>query len=328
MMIRDNPHIASNNLQSTVSDIAINAYGDYFYRIERYNHDTVTKFSFDEPLTPIWQFSTMDSSDTAEGITSSNPHQLVFVSSTKAYLIRYGSKRAWIVNPSATTQAGFKTGELDLSAYVDAGDTDGVPEMDAGVVAGGKLFLLLQRLTGFPAVRNGYVAVFDVSTDSEIDTGMGSGGLLGIELTSNVQNPTGITASGNLIYVSSLGNYSDQGGIDEINATSYALNNLASGNPIGSVAIVNSTTGYYVDYISWGNTKIYPFNPTTMAVGTELTGVGNDHRTLAIDPVDNLWIADGTSGNSGIYVIDTSDNSRISGPVSTNLVPAGINFLE
>ncbi len=326
MMIYDKPYIASNNIHPTVSDISIDAYGGYFYRIKKYNYDTITKFSFDEPSIPIWQFSTMDGNDTAEGVTSSNPKQLVFASDTKAYLLRLGSKRVWIVNPSATTQADFKTGELDLSAYVDAGDTDGVPEMSAGVITGGKLFIIMQRLTGWPAVRDGYVAVFDVSTDTEIDTDPVNPGLLGIKLSSNIQNPTGITASGNTLYVSSLGNYSDQGGIDQVDATTYAVTNLFSGTPVQSVAIVNSTTGYYVNYISWGNTKVYPFNPSTMVVGTELSGVGNNQSALKVDPDSRLWIADGTTGHSGIYLIDTSDNSIISGPVSTNLVPKDIDF--
>ncbi len=324
VLLYDKPYMVSNNIHPTVSDISIDAYGKYFYRIEKYNYDTITKFSFDEPAVPIWQFSTMDGNDTAEGVTSSNPQQLVFVSDTKAYLIRLGSKRAWIVNPSATTQADFKTGELDLSAYVDAGDTDGVPEMSAGVITGGKLFIIMQRLSGWTIERNGYVAVFDVSTDTEINTGVST--LSGIELTTNIQNPTGITASGNTLYVSSLGNYFDQGGIDKVDAASYAVTNLLNGTPVQSVAIVNSTTGYYVNYIGWGNTKVYPFNPSTMVVGTELSGVGNNQSALKVDPDSRLWIADGTTGHSGIYLIDTSDNSIISGPVSTNLVPKDIDF--
>ena len=137
---------------------------------------TLPRWHVNAPNTPIWHFTTNDS-----GESDSNPYDLVFVNSTKAYLLRYGATKAWIVNPSATTQAGFKIGDLDLKAYADA---DGVPEMAKGVIADGKLFIILQRQDDFFCPSNtAYVAVFDVATDTEIDTGMGEGGMKGIPLS-------------------------------------------------------------------------------------------------------------------------------------------------
>ncbi|WP_373497933.1 hypothetical protein [Desulfococcus sp.] len=86
------------------SDITVAAYQNFFYRIERFQADNVTKFDISAPDKPIWQFSTNDPGDTG----SSNPYDLLFVSAEKAYLLRYGATRAWIVNPSATDASGFK----------------------------------------------------------------------------------------------------------------------------------------------------------------------------------------------------------------------------
>lgn len=173
-----------NNLTADVSDLAVNVFGDYFYRIQRYQSDTIMKFHIDSPgnvradvntADPdvIWQYSAMDSSDiTNEDLSSTNPHALVIYSQTRGFLLRYESRYAWIVNPSATSQSEFKSGTLDLSAY---GDTDGIPEMTDGIIVGEKLFIAMQRLyrdtdniwkTSSPS----YVAVYNAETGVEIDT--------------------------------------------------------------------------------------------------------------------------------------------------------------
>ena len=65
----------------------------------------------------------------------------------------------------------------------------------------------MQRLTGFNPIESGYVAVFDVETNTEIDTGKGQqDGLNGIPLGS--LNPTNIRYNQTTeeIYVTGRGN--------------------------------------------------------------------------------------------------------------------------
>ena len=107
--------VANNLLASATSDILVKAYGGYYYRLGKYQEDTIMKVSVNAPNSPIWQFTTND-----PGESDSNPYDLVFVSSTKAYLLRYGADSAWIVNPSVAPQGeNFKIGELDLKAYAE-----------------------------------------------------------------------------------------------------------------------------------------------------------------------------------------------------------------
>jgi len=173
-----------NNLVGDVSDLAIDTYGDHFYRIQRYMSDSVMKFHINSPghvlahsgdkdSDVIWQYSAMDSKDeNEEYLTSTNPHSLVIANQNRAFLLRYESRRAWIVNPSATTNKDFKIGELSLYDYADE---DGVPEMTSGVVVGSRLFIAVQRLYRdtdgiWKAKNDSYLAVFDITTGEEIDT--------------------------------------------------------------------------------------------------------------------------------------------------------------
>ncbi len=329
----DGARQVQNDLQPTISDLGLNAYGNYFYVIERYSGDNITKYDIDSPSTPIWQFSTMDDNDTA---ATTNPQNLVFVSSTKAYLLRYGSTTAWIVNPSATSQSDFYLGSLDLSAY---NDQDGVsPEMTNGVIVGNYLFIVMQRLDRDNSYtpNTAYIAVFDTTTDTEVATGMDAT-LSGIPLP--VQNPVSIAyePSLDLIFVAGVGDYYSteyNGGIASINPATFETAMVlddgdADSHPYGKfsgMAIVSSQKGYFVGYASWGNTSVYEFNPKTGAVTGEVSDSLNNINISGIfsgDANGMLWVADNT--NAQLVVVNPSDNS-IDEEISTNLNPQKVVF--
>ena len=88
-------------------------------------------------------------SDNKNAITTiiddaSNPYEMLFVSDSKAYILRYGSSDIWIVDPSvsAADEEAFKTGEISLKAY----DSDQVPNMVSGLIHDGKLFVVMQAM--------------------------------------------------------------------------------------------------------------------------------------------------------------------------------------
>lgn len=328
----DPPRNTSNNLLPTISDISVVAYGRYFYRLEMFNADNITKFSIDAPATPIWQFSTQDT----DGTVSSNPHDLVFASRTKAFLLRYGKSKAWVVNPSTINQQGFKTGEIDLSAYADA---DGIPEMDRGIVAGGKLFITLQRFDSTSwTPGTAYLAVFDVASGVEIDTGIqNNDGVKGIPLP--IKNPGKIQylSASNKIYVQGVGEnfavpavYS--GGIAEIDPSTYeAILLVGDGDPFGNIsqmAIVSDTKGYFVGYAGWGDNSLYTFNPMTgMTQSGPVAGIsGINIAGLDVDIHSKLWLLD-QSGH-GVLVIDPADDSIENTVIDTELDPIAIAFCE
>ena len=325
-------------LPTSVSDIALSAYGQHFYRIERFQADNVTKFHIDAPETPIWQFSTNDPGE--EG--SSNPLTLIFVDESKAYLLRYGKPTAWIVNPSATSQAGFKIGELDLSAYADA---DGIPEMSGGAIVDGKLFIVCQRLENFVPVNNAYVAVFDTITDEEIDTAT-SDIIAGIELP--IKNPMGMREIGGGIYVQGSGdmgadwagrNPEYTGGIVRIDPLTHEVEMVvddgdADDHPYGNIsgmAMVSADKGYFVGYAGWGNNTLYAFNPIT----GDVSGPANDYLTgksiagmnagAFADANGMLWVCNSTDAE--VVILNPADD-RIDETISTVLDPIQVVFVS
>ena len=80
--------VVNNRLSSPTSDIAVDAFGKYFYRLGRYQSDSITKVDVNAPNNSVWNFSTNDS-----GESDSNPYDLIFVNSTKAYLLRTAPPR-------------------------------------------------------------------------------------------------------------------------------------------------------------------------------------------------------------------------------------------
>ena len=328
----DSNRTALNELQPSDSDITINTYKNSIYIIGRaFGGNNIAKFDVNNHNQVIWQYTTQDS--TTDPVAS-NPHQIVFVNESKAYVLRYGKTTAWIVNPSAATQEAFKTGELDLSAY---SDSDGIPEMTMGVVADGKLFIAMQRLSGYTPDNTAYIAVFDTTTDTEIDTGFTGDNVKGIPLT--IRNPNTsmqYLSANNSIYIQGIGSYGTEftGGIERINISSYQTSLIlddgtAATHPdekISSMAIVSPTLGYYISYKAWGDTSLYKFDPSTG--GDTITSISSlasgDQADVAVDANGLVWVSDTT--NSTVRILDPTTDSLVDS-ISTILDPKKINFI-
>ncbi len=332
-------YTALNNIDPTTSDITMASGGNYFYRIGRAgggNH--ITKFSFDAPQSVIWQYSVKDSP--TETVLS-NPSDMVVVNEQKAYVLRYGKPVIWIVNPSATNEADFKIGEIDLSAY---SDSDGIPEMYKGVVAGNKLFVSIQRLVTFAPTETAYVAVIDINTDTEIDALYTGDSLKGIPL--NIRNPNNdimYVAEDNAVYIQGLGAYSASeysGGIEKIDVDSLALTTVlddgsVSDHPYGhiaSLAVASSTDAYFIgcaDCYSGGTYSIhnlFRLNPSTRQVTPiTITGLQNSVlKDLAISPKGRLWVS---AGNATVYVFEPASQTVVA-TIDTQLNPDQIVFAQ
>jgi len=324
---------AQNNLLPTISDITVKAYGESFYPIERYKRDNMAKFGIKDPSGNIWQYSVGDG--------SSNVHDMIFVSNQKAYLLRYGKDKIWIVNPSATTEDQFKIGEIDLSTYADA---DGIPEMESGLIVGNKLFVLLQRLdrNNNWAPQVSYMAVIDTTADTEIDTGIQNDlNVKGISLP--IKNVHSIKYLDGRIYIQGIGRYASSysdisaeytGGIAVMDPDTYEVSMLVDdGNdtvhPYGNItdmAVDSQTKGYFIGYNGWGDDTLYAFNPSSGAVtGAVVDLMDKNLSCLAVDKNGYLWVGDSTDAE--IVIVNPADNSIVAN-VNTDLNPTSIAFAE
>lgn len=338
------PRHVQANLVPTASDITVAAHGQYFYRIGRLQADHVTKFHMDAPETPIWQFSTLGPADDG----TANPTDMAFVSDQKAYLFRMGSTKAWIVNPSASSEAEFKIGELDLSAYADS---DGNPEMYSGTIVGDKLFVALRRQdrqNNWISSNTPYLAVFDTSTDTEIDTGLSQEGLAGIPLP--VKNPGTLIylPENQTLYLLGQGQYESSwsgtpaeysGGIVAIDPQTYQVTRILDddtdgdgvpvyGGNFSGMAILSPSQGYLTVYAGWGDNAVRTFNPSTGQVGEVVAGLsgkniaGMDAGTY-VDKNGMLWVCNQTDAR--VDIIDPATHT-IDESVPTELNPQKVVF--
>ena len=323
---------------ATGSDNVISTNEDDIYQIGRYGLNNISKFNISAPSDQIWQYST---NDDVENAANSNPYKIVFANDQKAYIIRYGTDKIWVVNPLAETSADFKTGEIDLSAYADA---DGATEASDALVINGKLYVIMQRLDTTDGYKPGdaYLAVFDTSDDSEVATNTDSSTPKGVKLT--LKNPNNIEylSSNNTLYISAIGRYEASyipraaeytGGIEAINLSDYSSSVVVDDgddttHPYGNitnVAVLNSTRGYFIGYAAFGDNSLYEFNPSDGTVSDTALISNKDLADIEIGPKGDLWVAN--AGESGVTVISTVDNSVKKALVSTELVPMNIEFV-
>lgn len=336
------PYQPLGNLDARESDITVTTFGEHIYGLRRFNLDTVTKYALDAPATAIWQYSTLDPDDE----TSANPADLVFSAPDKAYLLRYGQPDAWITDPSVGPgmEAAFKTGELDLSAYnPDNGDgsTAANPNMTAGIIIDGRLFIAMQRFDDDFNLNNAFVAVFDVATDTEINTGQHDT-LPGIELP--IRNPVGLEyhAATDTLFVVGPGSTfpsSDfTGGVATIDPTTYDTTLLIDDSPttgaLSAIEVIGANQGYVISSAGFGNNSLYRFDPAT---GAFVTGMGDQPQAVAglsstsltalsADIGQRLWVGRGSDSNPGITLVDTMDDTVTEALIPLQRNPARIEF--
>lgn len=323
---------ATGGYFETLSDIAVVGGEQNYYRLGRFSIDTIQKVEIENPGVEQWQYSALQAGESG----SANPKDLVIASPTKAYLLRYGKAEALIVDPSATNEADFVTGTLDLSAYAPANGP--LPRMTQGLIVSGKLFIAMQRLDeNFKPVNDGYVAVFDTATDTEIDTNPGAEGLNGIPLIG--RNPNEILYQPGIgIMVQSDGQYGGfggprelTGGIDVISLADYSVTQLVDDTEqteqITGLAVASDTQAYFISYAGFGNTSIISFNPSAPSTLEAVASLsGGDYRALAISPDNNLWVADASASMPGVRVVETAGNAEIDF-IMTTLLPIDIAFV-
>ena len=335
------PYTASTQIGAdSNSDVAISGYGDNIYRIARYGANFITKYDASDLTTPIWQCST-EGDD-----TNSNPYQLIQVSDSKAYVLRYGTGKIWVVNPAITDsslcETEFKIGEIDLSAF----DSDGVPDMSSGVVVDGKLFVTIQRLQSFRPTQTSQVAVIDTKTDTLIDVDPATSGTQAINLIG--RNPGKIIYQADLdqLFVQSVGAYEITwtdpvtpakytGGIDAIDPSSYTVTQKVDDDAdtlqLSDMALVSDTKGYLVGYAGFKNNTLYQFNPTdgslTRDANTQITAIagitGENIAGIYYEANSKqLWIAT----TSGFKLLNTEDNTVTESLLDTQMNPSGLFF--
>ncbi len=339
--------IASGYYRKDASDYTLSSYKGDVFHIGRFFIDTVTKYNASvvaDRDTAIWSYSTNDAQD-----SSRNPYALVSLNESKAYLLRYGSSKVWIVNPQASASEDFKIGELDLTNYVHADNTKGTPSPAAAVINDGKLYIAMQRQDDSYNAGTAYVAVFDTASDTEIETNANAeDNVKGIPLTGINPLEHSLVANEDKVFVTTRNGYSSfdlsLSRIEEIDTGDYTVRQVLNASDIeGNTAsfikasvVVSPEKGYfYASQALFTPTyhevsSLYEFNPTTGAiVSANIAETGTENITfIGLDAANFLWLSIANPALPGVDVIDTTTNTKRISRLATTLNPGVIRFIE
>ena len=315
------PWTAHKNVSTTASDAVIRYYSGKFYVVNRFGGDNI------QVLDPSNNFNTVLQFSVGPG---SNPHDIAFVSPTKAYVSRYDSVSIWIVNP----QTGAHTGSISLASLADA---DGNPEMDQMVIVNRRLFVSLQILdrNTFTPAGPGKIAVIDVDADTLIDCDPLTPGRQAITLTgSNPTTALAFNASDHRIYVGETGNYGVQdGGIEGIDPVAltpggFSVREDSLGGDVNAICLTGGSQGYAVLSDPSFNTPLVRFNLAThRKTATPYAPSGFVLADVEADDHGQVWISDRSSGAPGLRIFDAATGAQKTGsPIDVGLPPNSIAF--
>jgi hypothetical protein len=310
------------NVRSLHSDAVARYFEPYIYVVNRKGGDNI------QILDPANDFATVRQFSVGAG---SDPHDILVLSPTKAYVTRYNTNLIWIVNPST----GAQTGSIDLSSLADA---DGLAEVDMMCRVGSRAFVTVQRLDRnnyWIPVGKSYVAVIDTQTDALVDCNPSTPGIQSIEMTAtNSYSDIQLDPYTGSLYVSAPGNWGlRDGGVEKIDplglqSEGIIFTETVAGGDMTDVEIAEGTRGYAIVNDDDFFTVLVSFDAET-GVKTGTLYDPNDYviQDIEVSPWSHLYVADRTPTLPGIRIFDVLTNAQITTtPIDLCLPPYDITF--
>jgi hypothetical protein len=260
----------------------------------------------------------------------SNPHDVALAAPDKAYVTRYDRAALWIVDPRASSCAGFRRGTIELGAFADA---DGLPEMSQMALVGTQLFVSLQRLDrggGFVPAGPSMLAVVDTTSDAVVAT-IELVGRNSLAEASGLQREPG---TGKLL-VPQAGNVfrTGDGGIERVDpealvSEGFIVTEDVLGGTITDFVLASPRKGYAIVLDEALRNLLVAFDPQE---GTLLGRVFASTRFLsdiALAPDGTLWLADRALPRPGIRIFDAATGEqRTRGVIDVGLPPFSLGFV-
>jgi len=311
----------SSSQRRVHSDAVVRSRGGIVYVLNRLFGDNL------QVLDPDDGYRTRSQCSTGNG---TNPHDIAFASSDKAYITLYDDSELLIVNPDPRPDCGdFVLGSIDLTAVADA---DGIPDMDLMVVHGDRLYVSLQRLDinsilRTPAAR-GAIAVIDTATDTLVDT---------IELSGD--NPfaatKGLTVRNGMLYVALAGLFGvSDGGIERVElatgrAEGISVSESDLGGDITDFVLVSDRLAYAIVARLNFSAAVVAFDPIDAVVLDTLTeAAGFTLADVELNDRGELFVADRDRQRHGIRIYRADDGAPLTeAPINLGLAPFEIVFL-
>jgi hypothetical protein len=277
-------------------------------------------------LDPSQDFATILQFSVGPG---SNPHDMAFVSESRAYVSRNESAILYEVDPTT----GAVTDSVDLSPLADA---DGLPEMSGMALRGGLLFVAVQRLDRdyyWIPVPPSYLAVIDTATNELVDVDTVSPGVQGIELpATNPYRDILVDEDTGFLYVACSARWGPlDGGIVEVDPVALEAVRVVSteaqlGGDLYDFTLPVSGRAHAVISTlspSWEQFCV-AFDWST---GEKISNVWKPggYNVMDVEVHEGsgqLFLADRTYVSPGIRVFDLSDGGQLTtGPIGASLPP-------
>jgi hypothetical protein len=322
-VIRPGPPLAVEcNVRPLHSDAVARYFDPYIYVVNRMGGDNI------QILDPSNGFSTVRQFSVGAG---SDPHDILVLSPTKAYVTRYNTNVIWIVNPAA----GVQTGSIDLSALADA---DGLAEIDMMCRVGNRAFITVQRLDRnnyWVPVGTSYVAVIDTQTDALVDCNSAAPGVQPITMTgTNSYSDIQLDPYTGRLYFSSVGYWGlRDGGVEKVDPVGLQSEGIiftetAAGGDMTDVEISGGKRGFAIVSDDDFYTLLVSFDAETgVKTGTLYDPNAYVIQDIELSPWDNLYVADRTPTNPGIRIYDVFTKTQATpAPIDVCLPPFDITF--
>jgi DNA-binding beta-propeller fold protein YncE len=306
------------------SDAIARFFNGRIYVVNRLGVDSI------QIIDPEADFTTPARAELSVG-NGTDPHDIVFINATKAYVSRYKSAELLIINPT-TLQI---RGSIDLTDRIKTGDGDGAPESHLMLFHDGLVYLLLQHLDftvqPVPAkVARGEVVLIDPDTDTVMDV-----------VVLNGRNPFSdivFSRALNRILVSSVGDLTRlDGGIEAINPNTrtvesgFRVAETDLGGDITHFAIVSATKGFAVVSDANFRNTLVTFNPTTGApLDTLFSPADGFLPYFAINSRGELYLAvvNPTTPTPRLRIFDVNQDRQIGSVRTGELPPWFVLFIE
>jgi DNA-binding beta-propeller fold protein YncE len=309
------------DVASIHSDARARWHDGLLYVINRFGQDNIQVIDPAQGYATIRQFSTG---------TGSNPHDIAFVSPTRAYVTRYELTDVLIVNP----QTGAALGVVPLGAFADA---DGIPEMDNMIKVGPLVFVTIQRLdrnAGFTPTTSSLVAVIDSRADTVLDVNPLAPGTQAVLLTGTQPfTDFAFDASTSRLLVGCAGVFGVLDGgiewIDPVGMTTlgYAASEAALGGDVNDLVWDGPARSYAIVNDAAFNTSLIAWSSQSGSVtDTLMTTSGFALADAALDDRGELYVAKNDFIAPGVFVLDAATGAPLAGPLNTGLPPFQIVF--
>lgn len=293
-------------------DSRLLGYGKALYILERIGADNIINYNPQKSGTDAVVYQ-------KHLISNSNPQDIAFVDSSKAYISLENEPLILIINPAT----GDSIGSINTSKYIfqpaqDSGVAAKTPHAANMIIQNNKLYVALQRRNGDwqKSGGAGVLLVINIKNDSILGT-----------LKLAYKNISDMATVNHSIYVSTSGSYSSymDGAIEKIDLSNNKKSVVITADKLGGdpekIAHKTGDLFYVSVYKGWQDVGVKLVNFSTGEIVANLPGIVDAYGGILYEPsTKRLFVGERDATASGVKVFNDS-NQLIAGPVSVGLPP-------